>query len=128
MESVLDVREPGGGFQTAQCHNHLGLEHKLSAADGRTDWGSGRLFQLGRPICHPDGAAIHATGPTWQSEGQGGHEEESMVQIYSGDGSGGALSLRLSVSPRTLQALQLLVLNWQLSNRLRVLTSARAMN
>lgn len=39
-----------------------------------------------------------------------------------------ALSLRLSVSPRTLQALQLLVLNWQLSNRLRVLTSARAMN
>lgn len=90
MESVLDVREPGGGFQTAQCHNHLGLEHKLSAADGRTDWGSGGLFQLGRPFCHPDGAAIHATGPTWQSEGQGGHEEELMVQIYSGDGSGGS--------------------------------------
>ena len=89
MESVLDVREPGCGFQTAQCHNHLGLEHKLSAADGRTDWGSGGLFQPGRPFCHPDGAAVHAAGPTWQSEGQGGHEEEWMVQIYSGDGSGG---------------------------------------
>ena len=54
----------GGGFQTAQRHNPLGLEHLLSAAAGRTDWGSGGCFQLGRPFCHPDGdAGLHAAGP-----------------------------------------------------------------
>lgn len=65
--------EPGGGFQTAQCHDHLGLEHLLSAAAGRTDWGSGGCFQPGRPFCHPDGAAgLHAAGPHLAELGAGG--------------------------------------------------------
>lgn len=72
VESVLDVGEPGGGFQTAQHHNHLGLEHKLLAADGKTDWRSGGLFQPGRPLCHPDGAAVHAAGPHLAKRGAAG--------------------------------------------------------
>lgn len=72
VESVLDVGEPGGRFQTAQRHNHLGLEHKLLAADGKTDWRSGGLFQPGRPLCHPDGAAVHAAGPHLAKQGAAG--------------------------------------------------------
>ena len=78
------VREPGGGFQTAQRPNPLGLEHLLSAAAGRTDWGSGGCFQReGHSAIQMGLQASMLQAHPWQSEGHGGHEEEWMVQIYS---------------------------------------------